>query len=227
MPEVAALDEVHEGSELGTVWVTGAVVPPHPSWRSEDHIEQDSNALLNQVSLYAGGFNELFVHRGDSGSNIALFHHRDIPSGPLFRWQYGNCLAVTAQIETVAFASETDLLNALEDLRGVRCEAIDEEIPEPSNTAVENAEFLLTEMYSISRRRFEVYPTPDAEVAIYASGGYKRSVLVFCESAGEVLCMVNMNGQHRRARYDSARKLPDGFIREALVELDHAASPRR
>ena len=79
----------------------------------------------------------------------------------------------------------------------------------------------------ISRRRFEVYPTPDAEVAIDAPGCHGRSVLMSCDSEGGALCLVNMNGERRRARYSTAEALPDGFLREALADLEYQDSRAR
>ncbi len=114
---------------------------------------------------------------------------------------------------------DADLADALQDLREAKEEAREEGTPEPSDLAIENAAFLLRAMYEISPQRFEVYPSVDAEIAIHAPGGYKRSVLVLCESDGEVVCMVNIYGEHRRAHYKTLRTLPDGFFREALAEL--------
>lgn len=178
-------------------------------------------------NLHTEYFNEYLKQMANSASDVAEVRLLDRPSEALLRLQCGFLLAAESEIRVENLLEASELRDALEDLGEVRQEAADEGIPEPSNTAVDNAEQLLKGMFKISPRRFEVYPTPDAEVAIYAPGGYKRSVLVFCESGGEVLCMVNMNGQHRRSRYDGAQKLPDGFIREALVELDHAALPPR
>ncbi len=123
--------------------------------------------------------------------------------------------------------ADTRLEDALQDLHEAREEAREEEFPEPSGTAIANAERLLRAMYEISPQRFEVYPTPDGEIAIDAPGGYGESVLLLCESSGGALCMVDVNGEHRRARYGSTRTLPDGFIGEALRELTHAASQPR
>ena len=113
-----------------------------------------------------------------------------------------------------------ELYDALYDLQEATDEALEEEFPVPSEIALENAERLLREMYLISPRRFEVYPTPDGEIAIDAPGGYGRSVLLLCDSEGGALCLVNMNGNHRRAHYDTTNTLPDGFVREALIELE-------
>ena len=114
---------------------------------------------------------------------------------------------------------DTDLASALRDLDEVIAEAREEEIPVPSRLAIENAKRLLLWLYSISPRRFEVYPTPDAEIAIDAPSD-RGSVILLCDSYGGALCMVNLDGNHRRARYSSSNALPDGFVREALADLD-------
>ena len=121
-------------------------------------------------------------------------------------------------------SSDGDLYAALYDLRQATKEASEEGFPTPSDNALANANRLLKEMYGISQRRFEVYPTQDGEIAIDAPGGYGRSVLLLCDSQGGALCLVNMNGKHRRARYSSTDMLPDGFVREALTGLDHQDS---
>ena len=112
------------------------------------------------------------------------------------------------------------LVDAFHDLDQVAEEAGEEGFPEPSGVAVKNAADLLRQMFALSNRRYEIYPTPDGEVAIDAPDGHGQSVLVLCSSSGGVLCLVNMKTGHRRARYTSAETLPDGFIREALADLD-------
>ena len=113
-----------------------------------------------------------------------------------------------------------DLRDALHDLDQAKEEAREDGFPAPSRKALGNARRLLHAMYRISPRRFEIYPTPDGEIAIDAPGGSGRSVLLLCDSDGGVLCLVNMNGAHRRARYSDTRGLPDGFVHEALAELE-------
>ena len=116
---------------------------------------------------------------------------------------------------------DVELTEALYDLQNARDEAREEGFPVPTDTALQNSEILLKEMYLISPRRFEVYPTPDGEIAIDAPGGPGRSVLLLCGSEGDALCLVNMSGDHRRARYSTTEALPDGFVREALTELEN------
>lgn len=113
-----------------------------------------------------------------------------------------------------------DLRDALRDLDQAKDEAREDGFPAPSGKALESARRLLYAMHRISPRRFEVYPTPDGEIAIDAPGGPGRSVLLLCDSDGAALCLVNMNGAHRRARYSDTRGLPDGFVRGALAELE-------
>lgn len=116
-------------------------------------------------------------------------------------------------------ADISELNDALHDLREASDEARDEGFPQPSKIALKNAERLLREMYGISPRRFEVYPTPDGEIAIDAPDGQGRSVILLCDSEGGALCLINFNGNHRRARYSTTETLPDGFVHEALAEL--------
>ena len=117
------------------------------------------------------------------------------------------------------------LLDMLADLRGARGEAADEGFPPPSDLAIAEAERVLKATRRFSTRRFEVYPTPDGEIAIDApiDGG---SVLLLCDSDGGALCLVNLNGDKRQKRYASAAELPDGFLIQAMSELEHGAAAR-
>ena len=119
----------------------------------------------------------------------------------------------------IAGASGYELISALRDLKEAVDEAREEGFPVPSNSALKYARTILYAVYELSPRRYEVYPTPDGEIAIDAPGGFGRSVLLLCDSDGGALCLVNLSGSHRRARYSDAKMLPDGFVREALEEL--------
>ena len=125
----------------------------------------------------------------------------------------------TVKFMEIASSQNADLQDTLLDLDRVTAEAREEGLPIPSDLALANARRLLLAIYRLSPQRFEVYPTPDGEVAIDAPGGQGRSVLLLCDSDGTALCLVNMNGRHRRARYSDTNLLPDGFVREALDEL--------
>ena len=109
-----------------------------------------------------------------------------------------------------------EFVSMMTDLEGVVEEADDEGYPRPSDLAISNAKRLLESLYRIAPRRFEVYPTPDAEIAI-DSPGDGSSVIVLCDSSGGALCMANLPGGHRAKSYDAVAALPDGFLREVLA----------
>lgn len=126
----------------------------------------------------------------------------------------------TAPILAHGSPREPELQAALSDLDSAVDEAREEKFDTlPSDGVIESARRILERMYETHRCRFEVYPTQDGEIAISASAEQQRSVLVICDKEGGALCSVNLNGLHRRARYDSAATLPDGFVKEALAEL--------
>lgn len=112
-----------------------------------------------------------------------------------------------------------DLEKALAELADAPVEAQEEGFPIPSDLALGHAGRLIRELHRVFPRRYFIYPTPDAEVAVDAPGSTGSSVLILCDSDGGALCLVNMKGKHRRARYETADQLPDGFVFEALTEL--------
>ena len=110
------------------------------------------------------------------------------------------------------------LSEALTELRQACVEAEEDGFPIPSDVALSNALRLLTNMYEISPQRLEVYPTPDAEIAIRALAP-RKSVIMLCDSLGGALCLVNVKSGRRRKRYTSADALPDSFLEKALLDL--------
>ncbi len=113
-----------------------------------------------------------------------------------------------------------DLADALQELDEVPADAEEDGLEVPSETAFANAERLLQAMYHDFPRRFVVYPVSGDRIAIDTRGLNDRGAVVTCDSDGGALCMVTIDGEYRRARYSTARELPDGFIREALTALD-------
>ena len=125
----------------------------------------------------------------------------------------------TRPVPTVPLPMPAELAEALEELDDVAAYADEIEVETPSAVAFDNAQRLLKAMYRISPRQFSVYPATGGYIAIDARGGKGRIAVVMCGSDGSVLCLVTIDGNHRRARYSAARNLPDAFIREALAEL--------
>lgn len=112
-----------------------------------------------------------------------------------------------------------DLAEALQELGEVAADAAEDGLDVPSEVAFTNAERLLRAMYRISPRVYSVYPMPDRYIAIDARGVDGNIAVLMCGSNGEALCLVTINREARRARYSTARELPDGFVREALFAL--------
>ena len=116
-------------------------------------------------------------------------------------------------------STSPELIKALRELEQVSADAEEDGLDIPSEVAFANARRLLRAMYRISPRRFGVYPEPGGYIAIDARGAKDGIAVVMCDSDGGVLCLVTIGDEPRRARYSTARTLPDGFIRDALREL--------
>jgi hypothetical protein len=166
-------------------------------------------------------FNQLLPNLNEAGFTICSEKHEITTD---LRPYLSVALRLLKQEKTL---TDAKLEEALADLHEARDEAREEEFPEPSDTAIANAERLLKALYAIAPQRFEVYPTPDGAIAIDAPGGYGRSFIAFCEPTGGTLCMLNLGNEHRSAHYETMRTLPDGFVREALTELGQATTQDR
>lgn len=212
-------------------WQVGEGAFARRSWKSK----QEAVGKLDPLSIRQIFEWKALVEIASFSSMLSQIHHcRNYPEEAISSQKHEG--EIDLQLHLIAAGNisiqeqkltDLELAEALQDLREARDEAREEGFPEPSDTAIANAERLLQAMYEMSPQRFEVYPSPDAEIVIDAPGGYGQSVLLFCESSGGALCMVDVHGEHRRARYDSTRTLPDGFMAEALTELADAASRPR
>ena len=110
------------------------------------------------------------------------------------------------------------LADALADLRDAREEAAEEEFTAPSDLVLENAERLLRAMHEILPCRYEVYPTPDGEIAIDAPTSPRTAVIAMCEPDGNALCFVHTEQDKRYRRFPIA-ELPNDFLRQGLMRL--------
>ena len=153
------------------------------------------------------------TQKSDHTQNV-IYHLCSKPDVASREW-YGQ----KGEIEPSSFP---DLRAALEDVNTIENEALEEDLPVPSLLAHTNTRKLLPRLYAIEPCRFEVYPTPDGEIAIDARWRARSSILLLCDSQGGALCLVNNRGNQRRASYSSVDTLPDGFIREAMIELAYS-----
>lgn len=127
-------------------------------------------------------------------------------------------LEVIQQLMKPAMRPSPEFAEILTDLAGTIEEAQELGYPTPSPLAVSNARLLLQRLYLNAPQRFEVYPTPDAEIAIDAPGE-GGSLVVLCDSNGGAFCMANLPDGHHTKFYSTTDTLPDGFVSEALAML--------
>lgn len=111
------------------------------------------------------------------------------------------------------------LTQALEVLDQVVDEAQSEGYETPNSIAIVHARRIVKRLYDSLVYPIQVYPMPDGEVAVDMANGDGSSVLILCCSDGGTLCFVNIDRNQRRAHYSSSDILPDGFMQEALEEL--------
>ena len=111
------------------------------------------------------------------------------------------------------------LTQTLEQLDQVVDEAQSEGYETPNSIAIVHARRIVKRLYVHLVYPIQVYPMPDGEVAVDITNGEGGSVLILCCSDGSTLCFVNIDGNQRRAHYSNSDILPDGFMQEALEEL--------
>lgn len=182
--------------------------------------ERFGNILLTQptresaysISDYRTGNDEAMRQALD----VLFSHTLDFVDLPHVVVNYSKAIEIKSN-ELVEF---TELTDALDDLHKTTGEAHEEGFPIPSDLAIQNSEVLVKKIYGIFPSRFEVYPTQDGEIAVDIYNGKGSSVILLCDSVGAVLCLVNINGNSRRAHYTKVDMLPDGFVKEALNELN-------
>ena len=124
-----------------------------------------------------------------------------------------------------SIAPRPELAEAMQELDEAASCAEEDGLGAPSEIAFENARRLLEAMHRISPRRYGVYPDYDGYITIDARGANDSIMVVMCGSDGGALCLATIDNEPRRARYSTARNLPDGFIREALLELGEDPAP--
>ncbi len=118
----------------------------------------------------------------------------------------------------------TDLGAALEEWQRVPDEARKEAFPVPTRWTLHHSLRLLKIMYELSPHRFEVYPTPEGEIAIEGTDPHGQWVILYCESGGGALCIFGNGNQDGHKRYKNLQELPDIFLQEVLSAPDSDVS---
>lgn len=181
---------------------------------SDSGVEPDCTVAIDT------GYRDVFA-------NNMTYHYSDPQTLSSYSLQQSVWTALKSirvvSVNPVVELPKYQLFSALSDLSEAVSEAEEEGYPRPSDIAIKNAEILIRDVYKISPRRYEVYPTPDGEIAIDAPNGRGSSVILLCDSEGGALCLVNMDRKHRRKYYPSIDSLSDGFVYESLMGLGRIA----
>ena len=112
-----------------------------------------------------------------------------------------------------------NLCTALKDLMQIQERARENEDTRPTVMAMGTALVVLKLMSDVTAREIDVYPMVYGEIALEARWTHDSSVLALCEADGGVLCLVNVQGQASRMRYEDASALDD-FLVSALREFE-------
>ena len=112
------------------------------------------------------------------------------------------------------------LAEALEELEELDEYAAESGLPPPSPTAVKFARRILESVVRAVPLYYSVSPVEGGKVAIQAGDKRKNAVLLLCDADGGASYHVSVDGENRHEHYDSARRLPDPFVLEALRKLE-------
>ena len=181
--------------------------PSLPMSKTAEHIGTSSGPWRHIPDWWSSTEHTLM-----EGSNYFLvWGHSYAPSlrGSGLSWEFA---------PRIGESTSAELDEVLADLNGAIEEAEELGFQTPSPIALSNARRLSRKLYRITPRRFEVYPTPDAEIAIDAPGD-GSSLVILCGSDGGVLCMANLPDGHITKAYSTIDTLPDSFVSEALARL--------
>ena len=117
--------------------------------------------------------------------------------------------------ERISMSPQTEtgsLVEALQDLAGVKAEANEQGYPEPTSGAIETAGVLVRKMHGISAQRYDIYPTDDGEVVIDVGEQGSRRLFVFCYPNRDVLFIGWVDGERRDLPVSFGEDFPAEFV---------------
>ena len=111
------------------------------------------------------------------------------------------------------------LADALNELREIGDEVIEEDLPEIATETRSEAERIIRKLCDHAFAP-AIYPTNDGEIAIhFKSPTAPAAVIIELNNDGQGACFSCINGKNRRARYDDSSDLPDAFVTAQLQAL--------
>ena len=153
-----------------------------------------------------------------------ILYGAKLPTGDSSQWAGAGVLNALAFLQKPMKEVERDevppaLRDALEELAGIKEVAREDDCEEPTETAINNAKFLLPKIYEFSPRTYDIYPMGGGEVVI-DGGNRGHRIGVFCYSDGRVLYVGWENGERRMIRKSGTSDIPYDLLLSALSQLD-------
>lgn len=112
----------------------------------------------------------------------------------------------------------------IQDLDDALEEAQEEEYLLPSQLGVNRAKELLGALHQTWRYPIAVSVTPYGEVSLHLKVRRGSSVLLLCDTHGEVLCLTNFGGRQESRKFGEDAAMPDQWIRDSLRRLEQRNS---
>ena len=139
------------------------------------------------------------------------------PTDITFAYYLRGAQTATSDIRSI------DFTNAVNDLRDSP-EAAEQDWGITLESAViGHAYRVLTSVIKTFPRSWNIYPTPEGEIAIDADTPHGTKVVVTCNPTGAVRCMTYINGEFRSQEYAQVGRDFIATLREALRQADAVA----
>ena len=138
---------------------------------------------------------------------------------------YRTSVRVSEQVrQFLYFTSQMAGVQATREMVDKWFDALVEEVagsddPAPSESVISEAKRIVLGLRGGVPPDTDVYAMEGGEVAVELFNGSGYGFLLVCEPGGSALCIVNVGGVSRRARYGNSSGLPDGFLIEGLIDV--------
>ncbi len=114
--------------------------------------------------------------------------------------------------------SKAALEKARRELACVAEHAVEEGYPIPHQAQIEQADYLLRQVYSMAPADYTVYPTPNSEIAIDITTD-DISIILYSHPDGAAECFVDTDDSQSHAWYRNAEEVLGAFLQDALAKL--------
>ncbi len=118
--------------------------------------------------------------------------------------------------QTAQERDSVELVRLKEELNAVGTEASHEGIELPSTLAFKNAELMIEKVYKTEPDDLLIELLPDSGIAVTRTGSFGCSLMIVCDSDGEILVSLNLEGEYQRTTFSGINMFDDCFIESAL-----------